>query len=136
MHKPSQRLENFVSDSTRGRASPIPPGEDMGGDRVWSGNIAEIDERTFQFYMNDNAGPPKMKQDDWFIFSDARLVTQPGGGARPGPFADRLSSCSPTRGSRSTLFALRQRSNRPLLRLAAILSPLSPRTSFPPPRDP
>ena len=78
MHKPSQRLENFVSDSTRGRASPIPPGEDMGGDRVWSGNIAEIDERTFQFYMNDNAGPPKMKQDDWFIFSDARLVTQPG----------------------------------------------------------
>ena len=50
----------------------------MGGDRVSSGAIAEVDERTFRFYMNDNAGPPKMKQDDWFIFSDARLVTQPG----------------------------------------------------------
>jgi hypothetical protein len=78
MQKSSQRLDSFISDTTKGGATPIPPGENMGGDRVSSGQIAEIDERTFQFYMNDNAGPPKMKQDDWFIFSDARLVTQPG----------------------------------------------------------
>jgi hypothetical protein len=78
MQKSSQRLDNFISESTRGVPSPIPAGEDMGGDRVWSGEVAEIDERTYRFYMNDNAGPPKMKQDDWFIFSDARLVTQPG----------------------------------------------------------
>jgi len=78
MQKSNQRLDSFISDNTRGMPTPIPAGEDMGGTRVWSGEIAEIDERTFQFYMNDNAGPPKMKQDDWFIFSDARLVTQPG----------------------------------------------------------
>ncbi len=78
MQKPTQRLDHFIADATRGEATPIPPGEDMGGDRVASGEIAEIDERTFHFYMNDNAGPPKMKQDDWFIFSEARLVVQPG----------------------------------------------------------
>lgn len=78
MQKTTQRLESFVSDNTTGRATPIPEGEEMGGQRVWSGEIAEIDQRTFQFYMNDNAGPPKFRQDDWFIFSDARLVTQPG----------------------------------------------------------
>jgi hypothetical protein len=50
----------------------------MGGNRVWSGEIAEIDEPTFHFYMNENAGPPKMARDNWFVFSDARLVTQPG----------------------------------------------------------
>jgi hypothetical protein len=78
MQKSNQRLESFISDQTAGKATPIPADEDMGGQRVWSGEIAEIDERTFQFYMNDNAGPPKIRQDDWFIFSDARLVTQPG----------------------------------------------------------
>ena len=78
MQKSSQRMDNFISDHTTGKATPIPESEDMGGDRVWSGEIAEVDERTFQFYMNDNAGPPKYRQDDWFIFSDARLVTQPG----------------------------------------------------------
>ena len=78
MQKLSQRLDTFITQSTRGAPSPIPEGEDMGGDRVWSGAIAEVDERTFQFYMNDNSGPPKMQYDDWFIFSDARLVTQPG----------------------------------------------------------
>jgi hypothetical protein len=78
MQKSSQRLVNFISECTSGKASPIPEGEDMGGNRVWSGEIAEIDERTYRFYMNDNAGPPKMKRDDWFIFSDARFVTQPG----------------------------------------------------------
>jgi hypothetical protein len=78
MQKSTQRLDHFIADATRGEATPIPAGEDMGGDRVCSGEIAEIDERTFHFYMNDNAGPPKMKQDDWFIFSEARLVAQPG----------------------------------------------------------
>jgi hypothetical protein len=78
MQKSNQRLDNFISQHTTGKGSPIPEGEEMGGDRVWSGEIAEIDERTYQFYMNDNAGPPKLMQDNWFIFSDARLVTQPG----------------------------------------------------------
>jgi hypothetical protein len=78
LQKSNQRLDNFISDCTRGKPSPIPEDEDMGGERVWSGDIAEVDERTYRFYMNDNAGPPKMKQDAWFIFSDARLVTQPG----------------------------------------------------------
>ncbi len=78
MQKFGQRMESFISDATRGSATPIPPGEDMGGNRVYSGEIAEVDERTYRFYMNDNAGPPKLKHDDWFIFSDARLVTQPG----------------------------------------------------------
>jgi hypothetical protein len=78
MQKSSPRLDSFISANTTGRATPIPQGEDMGGNRVWSGDIAEIDERTFQFYMNENAGPPKFRQDDWFVFSDARLVTQPG----------------------------------------------------------
>lgn len=78
MQKSTQRLDRFIAEKTAGQATPIPDGEDMGGDRVWSGEIAEIDARTYQFYMNDNAGPPKVKHDDWFIFSDARLVTQPG----------------------------------------------------------
>ncbi len=78
MQQSHQRLNTFIAEITRGEATPIPEGEDLGGERVGSGEIAEIDERTYQFYMNDNAGPPKVKQDDWFVFSDARTVKQAG----------------------------------------------------------
>lgn len=78
MQKDNLKLNRFIEEVTRGEASPIPMGEDTGGDRVGSGAIAEIDEPTYLFYMNDNAGPPKLKQDHWFIFSDARTVSEPG----------------------------------------------------------
>ena len=78
MQRSNQRLNSFISDVTRGQATPIPEGEDTGGERVGSGQIAEIDNKTYQFYMNGNVGPPKMQQEDWFVFSDARTVKQPG----------------------------------------------------------
>src|SRR5204862_6889505 len=78
MQKSNPKLDRLIEQVTRGDASSIPPGEEMGGERVWSGEIAEIDERTFHFYMEENAGPPKMKQEHRFIFSDASSVTQPG----------------------------------------------------------
>jgi hypothetical protein len=52
MQKLSQRLDNFIAQSTRGAPSPIPKGEDMGGDRVWSGAIAEVDERRRQWFFS------------------------------------------------------------------------------------
>ena len=78
MHKDNPKLNRFIEQVTRGDASPIPEGEEMGGERVWSGEIAEIDERTYFFYREENAGPPKMMQDHWFLFSDAGTVTEPG----------------------------------------------------------
>ena len=78
MQKENVKLNRFIEAVTRGDASAIQVGEEMGGERVWSGEIAEINEPTFRFYMADHSGPPKMKQNDWFIFSDAKTVAQPG----------------------------------------------------------
>ena len=39
MQKSSQRLDSFISESTRGKPSPIPEGEDMGGDFIIPGII-------------------------------------------------------------------------------------------------
>ena len=78
MQKENVKLNRFIEAVTRGDASPMQAGEEMGGERVWSGAIAEIDEPTFRFYQADHSGPPKMTQDDWFLFSDAKTVAQPG----------------------------------------------------------
>ena len=78
MQKSNQRLDAFIGEITSGDASPIGTSAEALEERVWSGEIAEIDKQTYGFYMNDNAGPPKMMMDDWFVFSDARIVTQPG----------------------------------------------------------
>src|SRR3981081_4134218 len=78
MQKPNQKLDSFISEITSGEASPVPEGEELGGERIWSGQIAEIDQRTYCFYRDGNAGAPKMVQDDWFIFSDTRTVAEPG----------------------------------------------------------
>jgi hypothetical protein len=78
MQQSNQRLDSFISEATSGEASAIPADEELGGERIWSGQIAEIDERTWHFYREEHSGPPKMMQDEWFIFSDARLVEEPG----------------------------------------------------------
>ena len=78
MQKSNQRLGSFIAEITSGDTAPIAPNAEAIEEQVWGGGIAEIDAQTFGFYMNDNAGPPKMMQDDWFIFSDARIVMQPG----------------------------------------------------------
>jgi hypothetical protein len=78
MQKSNQRLNTFISEITAGEASPIPNDEGDVEERVWSGEIAEINEATYSFYAMGNAGAPKMAQDHWFIFSDAKLVDQPG----------------------------------------------------------
>jgi hypothetical protein len=78
MQKVNQRLSTFISEITSGEASLIPIGEEDAEARIWSGNIAEINEATHSFYAKGNAGSPKMIQDHWFIFSDAKLVDQPG----------------------------------------------------------
>lgn len=78
MQKSNQRLNTFISEITSGEASPIPLDEEDAEERIWSGEIAEINETTYSFYAEGNAGSPKMKQDHWFIFSDAKLVDQPG----------------------------------------------------------
>ena len=78
MQKSNQRLDTFIGEITSGGASPIGTSAEAIEERVWSGEIAEIDKQTYGFYRNDNAGPPKMMMDDWFLFSDARIVTQPG----------------------------------------------------------
>jgi hypothetical protein len=78
MQKVNQRLNTFLSEITSGAASPIPSGEKDAETRIWSGAIAEINQATHSFYEKGNAGAPKMIQDHWFIFSDAKLVDQPG----------------------------------------------------------
>jgi hypothetical protein len=78
MQKSNQRLNTFISEITSGDASPIATSAKLVEERVWSGEIAEVDQRTYGFYMKGNAGEPKMLMDDWFLFSDARIVTQPG----------------------------------------------------------
>jgi hypothetical protein len=78
MQKSNQRLDTFIGEIMSGEPSPIATSAEAIEERVWSGEIAEIDQQTFGFYMKDNAGPPKLMIDDWYVFSDARLVTQPG----------------------------------------------------------
>jgi len=78
MQKVNQKLSTFISEITSGEASPIPIGEVDAETRIWSGAIAEISEATYSFYEKGNAGSPKMVQDHWFVFSDAKLVEQPG----------------------------------------------------------
>jgi hypothetical protein len=78
MQKSNQRLDTFIGEITSGEPSPMATSAEGIEERVWSGEIAEIDKVTFGFYMNENAGPPKMMLDDWFVFSDARIVEQPG----------------------------------------------------------
>ena len=78
MQKSNQRLDSFIGEITSGEPSPIATDAESIEERVWSGEIAEIDPHTYGFYMNDNAGPPRMMMDDWFLFSDARIATQPG----------------------------------------------------------
>jgi len=80
MQKPNQRLDSFISEFTSGEILPLPPDEsdDEQTKRIWSGSIAEIEEQTYRTFMNDVAGPPKLKQDDWYIFSDARSSSEPG----------------------------------------------------------
>ena len=78
MQKSNQRLDTFIGEFTSGDTSPIATIAEKIEERVWSGENAEIDQQTYGFYKNDNAGPPKMMMDDWFLFSDARIVAQPG----------------------------------------------------------
>ena len=78
MQKSNQRLDTFIGEITSGEPSPMAANAEAMEERVWSGAIAEIDQQTFRFYLKDNAGPPKIMMDDWFLFSDARIVTQPG----------------------------------------------------------
>lgn len=78
MQKSNQRLDTFIGEITSGEPSLPATSAAAIEERVWSGEIAEVDQATFDFYMKDNAGPPRMMTDDWFLFSDARIVTQPG----------------------------------------------------------
>ena len=78
MQKSNQRLDTFIGEIASGEPLPMATSAESMEEQVWSGEIAEIDQPTFGFYMKDNAGPPKMMIDDWFLFSDARIVTQPG----------------------------------------------------------
>jgi hypothetical protein len=78
MQKANQKLNTFISEITSGEASPIPKNDEDAEKRIWSGAIAEINEATHSFYEKGNAGSPKMVQDHWFIFSDAKLVDQAG----------------------------------------------------------
>jgi hypothetical protein len=78
MQKSNQRLSTFISEIASGEASPIPNDEEDAEVRIWSGEIAEINEATYSFYAKGNAGSPKIMQDHWFILSDTKLVDQPG----------------------------------------------------------
>ena len=50
MQKSNQRLNTFISEITSGEASPIPNDEKDAEERIWSGEIAEINEATYSFY--------------------------------------------------------------------------------------
>ena len=78
MQKTNQKLSSFIAEITSDEASPIPFDEQDAETRIWSGETAEINQATYAFYEDGNAGSPKMVQDHWFIFSDAKLVDQPG----------------------------------------------------------
>lgn len=78
MQKSNQRLDSFLSEITSGEALPIPADDDEVEMAIWDGAITEIAEATYSFYRDGNAGSPKMMQDDWFILSNDKLVTEPG----------------------------------------------------------
>ena len=63
MQKSNQRLNSFISEITSGEASPIPNDEEDAEVRIWSGEIAEINEATYSFYATGNAGAPKISRD-------------------------------------------------------------------------
>ena len=44
MQKSNQKLDTFISEITSGVASPIPIDEEDAEERIWSGEIAEINE--------------------------------------------------------------------------------------------
>jgi hypothetical protein len=78
VQKSNQKLDAFISEITSGEASPILGEGDAGEEAIWSGEIAEVSQQTYSFYLNGNAGPPRIIQDHWFIFSNDKLVTDPG----------------------------------------------------------
>ena len=78
MQKSNQRLASFVSEITAGEAAPIPRNEEASEEAIWSGVITEISAATYSFHKEGHAGSPKMVQDDWFIFSNDKVVTAPG----------------------------------------------------------
>jgi len=78
MQKSNQRLDIFIGEITSGEQLPMATTPESIEEQVWSGQISVIDKATFGFYMNDKAGPPRMMIEDGFLFSDARIVTQPG----------------------------------------------------------
>ena len=78
MQKSNPKLDSFISEITMGEVVPTPKDEKEADELLWSGSISAVDAGTYAFYRKDNAGPPRLEQDDWFVFSDARTVTQPG----------------------------------------------------------
>jgi hypothetical protein len=80
MQKTNQRLGSFISEFTAGEILPLPLSESDKEltDRIWSGTIAQIDEGTYQAYLNEMGSPARLKDEDWFVFSDARTTAQPG----------------------------------------------------------
>ncbi len=80
MSASNQRLDGFITEFTAGEIRPLPltENEDEAASRIWSGDIAEIEAGTFQAYSIDVAGAPKLKDEDWFLFSDSRTTTEPG----------------------------------------------------------
>src|ERR1019366_3932662 len=78
VQKSNQRLDSFISEITSGEALPVPENEEAAEEAIWSGDITEIDRDTYSFYMDGNAGRPKMVQDDWFIFSKEKTGAERG----------------------------------------------------------
>jgi hypothetical protein len=78
MQKSNPKLDSFISEVTMGEAVPTPKDEKEADELLWSGAIAVVDAATYAFYRKDNAGPPKLEFDDWFVFADSRTVSQPG----------------------------------------------------------
>ena len=78
MQKSNPKLDRFISEITVGEALPTPKDEKAADELLWSGAIAVVEAGTYAFYRKDSAGPPVLEQDDWFVFSDARTVEQPG----------------------------------------------------------
>ena len=78
MHKSNPKLDRFISEITSGEPSPIPADDEAMEAAIWSGDITELDVRTYEFYALGNAGAPKFVADGWFVFSDEKTVTIPG----------------------------------------------------------
>ncbi|MSU80385.1 MAG: hypothetical protein EXS16_20145 [Gemmataceae bacterium] len=78
MLKSNPKLDRFISEITSGEPSPIPGDDDAVETAIWSGDITELDARTYSFYATGNAGVPKAVYDGWFIFSVEKNVVSPG----------------------------------------------------------